>query len=109
MISVEEQHLHTQSEGGGSCTSFLVKASAIKYLLDCTNKDSKKIKMDAHHESFEPAGSLALCRREFGEYGGVNASVESSTTFTVLEAKSMPEIFSGQKNPDIGELSRQGC
>ena len=60
--------------------------------------------MDAHHDGFEPAASLASCRREFGEYGGVNASVESSTTFTVLEAKSMPEIFSGQKNPDNGEL-----
>ena len=59
--------------------------------------------MNARVEHFEPAASLASARREFGEFGGVNASIESSTTFTVLEAKSMPEIFSGQKNPDNGE------
>ena len=62
--------------------------------------------MDAHNEHFEPAASLASARREFGEFGGVNASIESSTTFTVLEAKSMPEIFSGQKNPDNGVRSK---
>ncbi len=33
-------------------------------------------------EPFEPQASLAAAKREFGEFGGVNASIESSTTFT---------------------------
>lgn len=30
----------------------------------------------------DPEARLAAMQREFGEYGGVNASVETSTTFT---------------------------
>jgi len=49
-----------------------------------------------------PVETLANTRHEFGEHGGVNMSVESSTTFTVLHSKTMPEIFGGEKGPDHG-------
>lgn len=51
---------------------------------------------------FDPLESLARLRHEFGEHGGVNMSIEASTTFTVLEARTMPEIFQGQRGPDQG-------
>jgi methionine-gamma-lyase len=45
---------------------------------------------------------LADIRHEFGEHGGVNMSVEASTTFTVMEPGTIPEIFAGGKGPDQG-------
>ena len=42
----------------------------------------------------DPVERLASLRHEFGEHGGVNMSIEASTTFTVMEAGTMPEIFS---------------
>jgi len=52
--------------------------------------------------SFDPLKSLADVRHEFGEHGGVNMSIEASTTFTVMSAGTMPEIFSGRMGPDTG-------
>ncbi|MGB7212147.1 MAG: aminotransferase class I/II-fold pyridoxal phosphate-dependent enzyme [Gemmatimonadales bacterium] len=52
--------------------------------------------------STHPLESLAALRHEFGEHGGVNMSIEASTTFTVLEAGTMPEIFHGLRGPDQG-------
>ena len=49
-----------------------------------------------------PAETLARTRHEFGEHGGVNMSVEASTTFTVMHSDTMPEIFGGKKSPDHG-------
>jgi methionine-gamma-lyase len=51
---------------------------------------------------FDPIRSLADMRHEFGEHGGVNMSVETSTTFTVMDPATMPEIFRGQRSPDHG-------
>ncbi len=51
-----------------------------------------------HH----PLESLADLRHEFGEHGGVNRSIEASTTFTVLEAGTMPAIFQGLRGPESG-------
>lgn len=51
---------------------------------------------------FNPIESLASMRHEFGEHGGVNMSIEASTTFTVMQAATMPEIFQGQLGPDQG-------
>jgi methionine-gamma-lyase len=51
---------------------------------------------------FDPIRSLAEMRHEFGEHGGVNMSIETSTTFTVMDAETMPEIFHGQRGPDAG-------
>ncbi len=51
---------------------------------------------------FDPIESLANLRHEFGEHGGVNMSVEASTTFTVIEPTTMPEIFQGHLGPDAG-------
>ncbi len=55
---------------------------------------------------FDPTVSLANMRHEFGEHGGVNMSIEASTTFTVMHASTMPEIFHGQAGPDS---SGGGC
>ena len=46
--------------------------------------------------------SLADTRHEFGEHGGVNMSIETSTTFTVMNPAIMPEIFQGHRGPDQG-------
>jgi methionine-gamma-lyase len=51
---------------------------------------------------FDPIEAFANLRHEFGEHGGVNMSVEASTTFTVIDPKTMPEIFQGDLGPDIG-------
>lgn len=51
---------------------------------------------------FDPAQAMATARHEFGEHGGVNMSIEASTTFTVMHAETMPEIFHGQRGPDQG-------
>ncbi|MBI5836595.1 MAG: aminotransferase class V-fold PLP-dependent enzyme [Candidatus Eisenbacteria bacterium] len=51
---------------------------------------------------FDPIESLARARHEFGEHGGVNMSIEASTTFTVLNADTMPEIFHGLRGPGQG-------
>jgi methionine-gamma-lyase len=50
----------------------------------------------------DPVERLAALRHEFGEHGGVNMSIEASTTFTVMEAGTMPEIFNGRLGPDAG-------
>ncbi|MCK6475722.1 MAG: aminotransferase class I/II-fold pyridoxal phosphate-dependent enzyme [Phycisphaerales bacterium] len=51
---------------------------------------------------FNPIESLASMRHEFGEHGGVNMSIEASTTFTVMDAETMPQIFHGQRGPEAG-------
>jgi methionine-gamma-lyase len=56
---------------------------------------------DAIHPT-DPLERMALAKHEFGEHGGVNMSIEASTTFTVLTAATMPEIFKGALGPDKG-------
>ncbi len=56
---------------------------------------------DAAHP-FDPVRALASVRHEFGEHGGVNLSIETSSTFTVMEAGVMPEIFQGMRGPEAG-------
>jgi methionine-gamma-lyase len=51
---------------------------------------------------FDPVRAMADARHEFGEHGGVNLSVEASTTFTVLHARTLPEIFHGDRGPEEG-------
>lgn len=50
----------------------------------------------------DPLERMALARHEFGEHGGVNMSIEASTTFTVLIASTMPELFKGALGPQQG-------
>ncbi len=50
----------------------------------------------------DPLERMARARHEFGEHGGVNMSIEASTTFTVLTAHTMPELFRGALGPDHG-------
>jgi len=49
-----------------------------------------------------PIEDLAHLRHEFGEHGGVNMSVEASSTFTVIDAETMPALFQGRAGPDKG-------
>jgi methionine-gamma-lyase len=51
---------------------------------------------------FDPIEAFANLRHEFGEHGGVNMSVEASTTFTVIDPTTMPEIFQGHLGPEVG-------
>lgn len=51
---------------------------------------------------FDPIENLAKTKHELGEYGGVNMSIEASTTFTADEAHTLSRIFSGQLGPDMG-------
>jgi methionine-gamma-lyase len=51
---------------------------------------------------YDPVQALWETRREFGEHGGVCPSVSRSSTFTVLEPGTMPEIFDGLRGPDKG-------
>ena len=53
---------------------------------------------------FNPVEELARAKHTFGEHGGVNMSIEASTTFTVTAADVMPEIFSGHRTAD-----QDGC
>jgi len=53
-------------------------------------------------QRFDPIEALANARHEFGEHGGVNMSIETSTTFTVLDANTMPEVFEGEFGPEKG-------
>jgi methionine-gamma-lyase len=55
---------------------------------------------DSRPFRFDPQESLADMRHEFGEHGGVNMSIEASTTFTVLRADQLPQLFKGQLGPD---------
>jgi methionine-gamma-lyase len=50
----------------------------------------------------DPVVRLARARHEFGEHGGVNLSIETSSTFTVLEAGRLPDIFEGRAGPAGG-------
>jgi methionine-gamma-lyase len=53
-------------------------------------------------KAFDPLEAMASARHEFGEHGGVNMSIEASTTFTVLHAQTIPEIIQGRRGPDNG-------
>ncbi|KAL4283838.1 hypothetical protein GQ457_16G025840 [Hibiscus cannabinus] len=48
----------------------------------------------------DPAAALASVRRELGEHGGVNMSIEPSATFTVMEPETMRRMFTGELGPD---------
>jgi methionine-gamma-lyase len=50
--------------------------------------------------TFDPVRALAAARHTFGEHGGVNRSIEASTTFTVMAAATMPELFTGKRTAD---------
>jgi len=51
---------------------------------------------------FNPERALADAHREFGEHGGVCPSIERSSTFTVIDPHTMPEIFEGMRGPESG-------
>ena len=49
-----------------------------------------------------PIEDLAYLRHEFGEHGGVNMSIEASSTFTVIDPETMPDLFQGRAGPGKG-------
>ena len=51
---------------------------------------------------FNPEQALSETRREFGEHGGVTPSIARSSTFTVIDPETMPEIFGGVRGPESG-------
>ncbi len=51
---------------------------------------------------FHPEQALCETRREFGEHGGVTPSISRSSTFTVIDPETMPEIFGGIRGPEKG-------
>jgi methionine-gamma-lyase len=51
---------------------------------------------------YNPERALAQAKREFGEHGGVAPSIERSSTFTVIDPHTMPEIFAGLRGPEKG-------
>ncbi len=59
--------------------------------------------LDGMAVPFDPTEALAITRHEFGEHGGVNPSIEASSTFTVMHPETMPGLFAGRRGP------AQGC
>ena len=53
-------------------------------------------------KAFNPEQALWEARREFGEHGGVTPSLSRSSTFTVIDPGTMPEIFAGLRGPSKG-------
>jgi len=51
---------------------------------------------------YNPEQAMTEVKREFGEHGGVAPSIERSSTFSVMEPDTMPEIFAGIKTPVSG-------
>ena len=63
-------------------------------------KSSKRIVK--HPNVKNPVEALANTRHEFGEHGGVNMSIEASTTFTAMHPDRLSDMFTGQLGPDKG-------
>ncbi len=53
-------------------------------------------------QPYSPELAMISARREFGEHGGVAPSISRSATFTVIDPRTLPEIFQGAKGPDKG-------
>ncbi len=53
-------------------------------------------------QNYKPEQAMWEVRREFGEHGGVAPSISRSSTFTVMDPGTMPEIFEGIRGPDKG-------
>jgi methionine-gamma-lyase len=63
---------------------------------------TKSTKIVEHPQVRDPVEALANTRHEFGEHGGVNLSIEASTTFTAMHPDILAEIFCGDRGPDEG-------
>jgi methionine-gamma-lyase len=55
-----------------------------------------------HPKIKNPVESLDNTRHEFGEHGGVNMSIEASTTFTAMHPDILSGMFTGEHGPDKG-------
>jgi methionine-gamma-lyase len=77
-------------------------ASFVAWTIFYVARPDRAVTRSYAMKKFNPMEALANMRHEFGEHGGVNMSVETSTTFTVMDADTMPEIFQGRRGPDQG-------
>jgi methionine-gamma-lyase len=55
-----------------------------------------------HPQIKNPVETLANTRHEFGAHGGVNMSIEASTTFTAMHPDILAGMFHGETGPDKG-------
>ncbi|NNJ66074.1 MAG: aminotransferase class I/II-fold pyridoxal phosphate-dependent enzyme [Xanthomonadales bacterium] len=62
----------------------------------------KKSPVIPHPQIRNPVEALANTRHEFGEHGGVNMSIEASTTFTAMHPDVLSDMFHGDLGPDKG-------
>jgi len=53
-------------------------------------------------KKYNPERAMTEVRREFDEHGGVAPTLSRSSTFTVLDPHTMPDIFRGLKGPEQG-------
>jgi len=53
-------------------------------------------------QNFNPEEAIQAAVREFGEHGGVAPSISRSSTFTVIDPRTMPELFEGTRGPEKG-------
>ena len=53
-------------------------------------------------QDFNPEEAIQAAVREFEEHGGVAPSISRSSTFTVLDPRTMPELFQGVRGPEKG-------
>jgi methionine-gamma-lyase len=63
---------------------------------------NKQGNISRHPNVRNPVEALADTRHEFGEHGGVNMSIEASTTFTAMHPDILSEMFTGELGPDKG-------
>lgn len=71
-----------------------------KRIRDEKEDDALQINGQVLKKWMDPVQGLASVRHEFGEHGGVNMSIEASTTFTVMEPETMGKLFEGKLGPD---------
>jgi methionine-gamma-lyase len=62
----------------------------------------KRNEVIPHPKVRNPVEALANTRHEFGEHGGVNMSIEASTTFTAMHPDILTDMFNGELGPDKG-------
>ncbi|KAL3647026.1 hypothetical protein CASFOL_007994 [Castilleja foliolosa] len=70
--------------------------------LAATEKPQLNNKPPSPPHAKDPVAALANVRKEFGEHGGVNMSIEPSVTFTVMESDMLRRVNAGELGPDQG-------
>lgn len=70
---------------------------------EVTEGQSSDAGTEKKQQPWDPIGALQYgVRRQFGEWGGVNESIEPSTTFTTMHPEVMQTLFRGESGPKDG-------